>query len=148
MLNVRGSLKRVSFVIIGALGLALAGCGRESGKPDMAHAWSREPPGGLEPAGIPQLVSITFDDNFGLADPASAGGMNYILDFYKDRRNPPGTGNAENFDGAPIKTTFYYTSIYLIDSAVTVLRGKPGEDEMGRNRAAWTAAVQAGHEAA
>jgi peptidoglycan/xylan/chitin deacetylase (PgdA/CDA1 family) len=114
----------------------------------MAHAWSREPPGGLKPSGIPQLVSITFDDNFGLADPSSAGGMNYILDFYKDRRNPPGTGNAENFDGAPIKATFYYTSIYLIDSAMTVLRGKPGEDEMGRNRAAWTAAFQAGHEAA
>lgn len=110
--------------------------------------WSRRPPAGLSPKDVPQFVSITFDDNFGLADPSSSGGINAILDFYKSRKNPAGAGNPGNFDGAPIKATFYYTSIYVVDGSKKVLGGKSGEDQMARNRAAWSAAFQAGHEAA
>ncbi len=111
-------------------------------------AWSRKPPGNLNPKNIPQLVSITFDDNFGLADPAASGGIRYIIDFYKDKRNPAGNGNPQNFDGTPIKTSFFYTSIYVVDDSKKVLGGKPGEDHGGRNRSAWKDAFQAGHEAA
>jgi peptidoglycan/xylan/chitin deacetylase (PgdA/CDA1 family) len=92
-------------------------------------------------------VAITFDDNFGLADPAASGGVNDIVDFLNSKKNPAGTHNPDNFDGTPARTTFYFTTIYLIDEAHHVLGGKPGEDHRGRNRAAWTAAVQAGHEA-
>jgi peptidoglycan/xylan/chitin deacetylase (PgdA/CDA1 family) len=116
-------------------------------EPDFL-SWSRQPPGGLNPKNIPQFVSITFDDNFGLANPAAVGGMNYIIDFYKNKKNPAGTGNPKNFDGSPIKTSFYHTSIYIVDEKQIVLGGKSGEDHLGRNRKAWSAAFQFGHEAA
>lgn len=109
--------------------------------------WSRKPPGGLNPIYIPQFVSITFDDNFGLANPSATGGINYIVNFYKNKQNPAGTGNPDNFDGALIRASFYHTSIYLIDESKKVMGGKQGEDHSGRNRAAWTAAFQSGHEA-
>lgn len=109
--------------------------------------WSRRPPGDLRLKDIPQLVSITFDDNFGLAHPDAKGGIDFIVEFYKDRKNPAGSGNPDNFDGAPIKATFYHTSIYLVDESRKVLGGEPGEDQMGRNRKAWSAAFKAGHEA-
>jgi MYXO-CTERM domain-containing protein len=111
-------------------------------------AWSRNPPGGLDAKSIPQLVSITFDDNFGLADLSATGGIDDINAFYKDKKNPAGAGNPDNFDNTPIGATFYFTTIYLSDQSRTVLGGKPGEDNMGRNRKAWTTAFQNGHEAA
>ena len=101
--------------------------------------WSRKPPGGLEAKEIPQFVSITFDDNFGLADPRAEGGIPLIVDFYKGKKNA---------DGTLIGATFYHTSIYVVDSAKKVIGGKSGEDHEGRNRKAWAAALQAGHEAA
>jgi len=101
-------------------------------------AWSRKPPGGLQAKDVPQLVSITFDDNFGLADPRAKGGIPYIIDFYKGKKNA---------DGSPISVTFFHTSIYVVDSAKKVLGGKAGEDHEGRNRKAWSAALHAGHEA-
>ena len=58
------------------------------------------------------------------------------------------TGDVADFDNAPIRTTFFDTSIYMIDSSKHVLGGKFGEDEGGRNRAAWKAALLAGHELA
>lgn len=115
--------------------------------PATTLSWSRQPPGGLKPQEIPQFVSITFDDNFGLANPAATGGINYIIEFYKNRKNPAGAGNPDSFDGLPIAASFYHTSIYLIDETKKVLGGKSGEDHMGRNRAAWSAAFQSGHEA-
>jgi MYXO-CTERM domain-containing protein len=146
--------------LAGILALAAGGCGAESNstanepvgsiasKATGGLAWSHTPPGGLDPKNIPQLVSITFDDNFGLADPASVGGVNDINTFYKGKNNPAGAGNADDFDGKPIGATFYYTTIYLSDSSETVIGGKPGEDSMGRNRAAWSTAFENGHEAA
>ena len=110
--------------------------------------WSQSPPGGRAPADVPQLVAITFDDNFGLADPSATGGVDYIVDFFKGRKNPAGAGNAADFDGAPAHVSFFHTSIYLVDPSQHVLGGKPGEDNDGRNRAAWSAAFADGHEAA
>jgi MYXO-CTERM domain-containing protein len=147
--------------LVSLLALAAAGCGAEPGsssgepptgtvsqKATAGLAWSHDPPGGLDPKSIPQLVSITFDDNFGLADPSSTGGINDINAFYKGKSNPTGANNPANFDGAPIGATFYYTTIYLSDSSETVIGGKPGEDSQGRNRAAWKTAFENGHEAA
>src|SRR5262249_53424398 len=99
------------------------------------------------PKNIPQFVSITFDDNFGSAFPNATGGMDSIINFYKIRKNPAGSGNAANFDGMPIHASFYYTSIYLIDDSKKVLTGKPGEDHHGLNRKAWIAAFLSGNEA-
>ena len=114
----------------------------------FAQTALHQPPGNHKAQEVPQLVAITFDDNFGLAHPKASGGMDYIVNFYKNKRNPNGTGNPANFDGAPIRTTFYYTSIYVVDHEKKVLGGKPGEDHSGRIRAAWSAACKAGHETA
>jgi hypothetical protein len=159
--------------------LALAACGGGSSSPDGAppgtpdastspdatppppapdagpgQPWSREPPGTRPAAQVPQLVAISFDDNFGLADPVARGGVNDVVTFFKNKTNPPGpiTGkggpSAHDFDGAPAHVSFFFTSIYVVDDAKTVLGGKPGEDHMGRNRAAWSAAFHDGHEVA
>src|SRR5262245_55948061 len=62
--------------------------------PGPAHAWSRMPPAGLSPAEVPQLVAITFDDNFGLAHPSSVGGVSDIVAWYHGKKNPAGQGKA------------------------------------------------------
>ena len=140
--------------------LAMPGCGAQVGtfaseptasarsKVVTSLAWSHNPPGGRDPKTIPQLVAVTFDDNFGLAAANATGGMNDINAFYAGKNNPAGDGNPDNFDGTPIGTTFYYTTIYISPSTETVGGGKPGEDSGGRNRKAWTTAFQNGHEAA
>jgi peptidoglycan/xylan/chitin deacetylase (PgdA/CDA1 family) len=145
---------------LSALGLACTGsAGRAGGQGSTdaesrssaaavaAVAWSHHPPGGKKAEDVPQLVTVTFDDNFGLADPGASGGVRDVVDFFANKNNPAGTHNPENFDATPARATFYFTTIYLADEAKQVLGGMPGEDRGGRNRAAWTAAVQAGHEA-
>src|SRR6188472_536185 len=68
-----------------------------------------------------QFVSITFDDNFGLAAPGAVGGVRAIVKYFAGKRNPAGRGNAADFDGFPIRTTFFDTSIYAVDSSRKVL---------------------------
>jgi hypothetical protein len=111
-------------------------------------AWSRQPPAGLKPAEVPQLVAITFYDNFGLAAHGLVGGVNAIVEYYAGKRNPMGTGDAADFGGAPIRTTFFDTAIYMVDSTTTVRGGTRGKDRSGRNLAAWRSAFAAGHEIA
>jgi peptidoglycan/xylan/chitin deacetylase (PgdA/CDA1 family) len=107
--------------------------------------WSRSPPGGRAPADVPQLVALTFDDNFGLAHPQAVGGVTEIVQYLDGKTNPAGAGKTADFDGAPVRVTFYHTAIYMVEAAREVL-GSRGEDVAGRNRAAWTAARVAGHE--
>lgn len=107
--------------------------------------WSRSPPGGRTPAQVPQLVALTFDDNFGLAHPEAVGGVTEIVEYLAGKTNPAGAGNAADFDGAPVRVSFYHTAIYMVEAGREVL-GSRGEDAAGRNRAAWTAARIAGHE--
>ena len=116
--------------------------------PSTEAPWSRMPPAGLKPAEVPQFVAVTFDDNFGLAVPGSVGGVSAIVEFYAGKHNPVGRGNPADFDGVPIRATFFDTSIYMVDSSKMVLGGKRGEDQGGRNRAAWRSAVEAGAETA
>jgi peptidoglycan/xylan/chitin deacetylase (PgdA/CDA1 family) len=116
--------------------------------PSRGTAWSRIPPASLKPAEVPQFVSVTFDDNFGLAAPGAVGGVSAIVEYYAGRRNPVGRESAADFDGAPIRATLFDTSIYMVDSSKTVLSGNQGEDKKGRNRAAWKSTVAAGHEIA
>jgi hypothetical protein len=88
---------------------------------------------------VPQFVAISFDDNFGEAQAGAIGGVSAIVAHMNGKKNP---------DDSPALVTFFHTSIYMVDGAKTVLGGKQGEDIQGRNRAAWTAAFQAGHEVA
>jgi peptidoglycan/xylan/chitin deacetylase (PgdA/CDA1 family) len=140
-----------------ALAALAVGCGSErgawkEGSSDLTGsvtslaqgpvAWSHDPPGGLKPNQVPQLVSVTFDDNFGLANtagnPTWGGGINYINDFWGKHKNPAGSGNAATFDGAGIKATFYYTTSNI----------SAGDDPDHLNRDARTKAFMLGHEAA
>jgi Polysaccharide deacetylase len=120
----------------------------EVSSPGQEMPWSRMPPAGRDPAHVPQFVTVTFDDNFGLALPGSVGGVRAIVKYYAGKYNPAGKRNAADFDGAPIRATFFDTSIYIVDSSKKVIGGKEGQDEKGRNRAAWKSALVAGHEIA
>jgi len=146
--------KTLLFRLVGALALLLlsrpdsVSAAGKSTVPIATAAWSRSPPGGRTPSTVPQLVAITFDDNFGLASPNATGGVRSIVDFYAGRHNPSGTGVASDFDGALIRATFFGASVYMVDSSTKVLGGHSGEDREGRNRAAWKSALVAGHEMA
>ncbi|HEX3776290.1 MAG TPA: polysaccharide deacetylase family protein [Polyangiaceae bacterium] len=96
--------------------------------------WSESPPAQLLPAEAPQFVAVTFDDNFisGLGD--VTGGMTFVTDLLRNKLNPPGNGTAGTFDGTPVRTTFFFTSLYI-------------ETDDG-NRTAWRTAVTDGHEPA
>jgi hypothetical protein len=136
-----------------ALGLMAIGCGAPAGAEGVdtesignsaaavrpSLGFSRMPPGGLQPSQVPQFVSITFDDNFGLEEAgAPGGGINFINAFWGSHKNPAGTGNPATFDGTSLLTSFYYTTTYI----------SPTDDPDGLNKKAWTAAFAAGHEAA
>src|SRR5262249_13969465 len=135
------STKRVvrSFSILtAALGLAAAGCGSDTqtnsssgNKPVLGTtrsaatgpasnlAFCRQPPGGLKPNQVPQLVSITFDDNFGIEDATGEGGIPWIMSAWKAHQNPSGgtlatfAGNSNNFNDADRLASFYVTTNYM-----------------------------------
>src|SRR5690348_15389865 len=126
-------MKRVAilaFILAGALSaLSLSllqegsSFGAEIKAATPAIPWSRRPPAGLDPAEVPQFVAITFDDNFGVAD----RGAPPIVEFFSDKRNP-GSGRVNDFGGTPIATTFFDTSMYMVDESKNLLGGEPGED--------------------
>ena len=136
-------------VLIGALAASVATCSAVAGETAQTPAapWSRMPPAGLAPSDVPQLVAITFDDNFGLAAPRAVGGVSAVVEFYRGKHNPPPLRSGDN-GGAAITTTFFNTSVYMIDPAQSVIGGNRGEDRAGRNLAAWKSAAAAGHEMA
>jgi len=41
---------------------------------------------------VPQFVSITFDDNFGLAAPGAVGGVRAVVKYFAGKRNPESNG--------------------------------------------------------
>src|SRR6188472_2276208 len=53
--------------------------------PEGSSDWSRDPPGGKQPSEVPQLVAVTFDDNFGLANEQASGGVDAIVAFYEGK---------------------------------------------------------------
>jgi peptidoglycan/xylan/chitin deacetylase (PgdA/CDA1 family) len=99
------------------------GLGPWTGKDNVPP--SADPPGGLRPDQVPQLVAIGFDDN------QEAAGMNALTGLFRELKNPAGSGQADTFDGAPVRATFYITSSYGSNQAT--LRS-------------WITAFQDGHE--
>jgi hypothetical protein len=87
-------------------------------------AWSQSPPG-LHPLDVPQLVAVTFDDNF------APDGMAWATDFFRPLKNPGGAGLGSSFDGTPVRTSFFHNCVYLEDAGT---------------RQAWKTAAQDGHE--
>lgn len=86
---------------------------------------STNPPGGLSVEQSPQFVCIGFDDNY------YPDGMNWFLDFMKDKRNA---------DGSPAHVSFYVNTNNSFDIESTT-------DPMGPAlRKAWLDAQAQGHE--
>ncbi|KMQ50168.1 chitin deacetylase [Chitinispirillum alkaliphilum] len=85
--------------------------------------WSQQPPGGLSVEQVPMFVTISWDDNARSGDGALDTGsyytsMRWILEFMRDRKNPPGLGNAATYDGSPARASFYNNSTYMSAGAV------------------------------
>jgi peptidoglycan/xylan/chitin deacetylase (PgdA/CDA1 family) len=112
-----------------------------------AIPWSRLPPTALNLTEVPQFVAVTFDDNFGLAVKGANGVASPIVEFFSSKRNPR-SGRKNDFGGTPIATTFFDTSMYMVDGSKKVFGGNRGEDHDGRNLAAWKSALVAGNEIA
>ncbi|HTA93179.1 MAG TPA: polysaccharide deacetylase family protein [Polyangiaceae bacterium] len=106
----------------------------ESQRLNAPVPWSESPPDQFLVAEVPQFVAVTFDDNFvsGLGD--VKGGMTWVTDLLRDKTNPAGNGTSGTFDGTPVRTSFFFTSLYIETAA--------------DNRTAWQTAVTDGHEAA
>lgn len=137
------------FRVLGSLGalcglLVCAACDFSSSSEPTANAlsqrlnapvpWSQSPPDQFLVAEVPQFVAVTFDDNFvsGLGD--VKGGVTWVTDLLRDKTNPAGNGTTGTFDATPVRTSFFFTSLYIETAA--------------DNRTAWQTAVMDGHEAA
>lgn len=100
---------------------------------------SPQPPRGLVPSAVPQFLSIGWDDNgfSGLPGSGSTGALAWAMTLTRGRKNPPGEGNARNYDGAPLSMSFYLTSAFATR----------GRDEDPRYvRRAWEQLLAEGHE--
>jgi hypothetical protein len=73
------------------------------------------PPGGLAIQAVPQFITIGFDDNAfsGLKGSSCPGGVRFVLDLAKDKKNPAGKGNTRTYDSAPVHFSFYVVGEYL-----------------------------------
>lgn len=83
---------------------------------------SQDPPGGLRPEQVPQYVSLGFDDN-GVGE-----NIDWLLGELSSRRNPPGRGQKDTFDGTPLEVAFYLLGSH------------------GVGMVSWQKAYEAGHE--
>ncbi|MBW1895317.1 MAG: hypothetical protein JRI91_16740 [Deltaproteobacteria bacterium] len=70
---------------------------------------SYNPPGGLSMNRVPMFIAFGWDDN------QYADGMNWILDYLKDKKNPAGIGNAATFDRTPVLNTFFMKGLVDAD---------------------------------
>lgn len=81
---------------------------------------SQNPPGNLKAEQCPMFVTIGFDDNSqsGLDEkdptkiPDNPEGMLWAKEYFKDLKNPTGSGNIGTYDGTPVRVAFYNTSYY------------------------------------
>lgn len=90
-----------------------------------SHSASAQPPAGLAPARVPQFMLLGFDDN------PNVDCMNWFLDHAAPLKNPPGSGQAATYDGAPVRAIFYSNTGYWTNPALVAVHRR---------------AVEAGHE--
>ena len=103
------------------------------------QSYSQSPPDKIPSNKAPLYVSIGFDDNSvsGIAGSGGTGGMTWILDFLRNKKNQTGLGNSLTYDSTPARVSFFNTSKYqekeIVDNSVFVKR-------------AWNKALNDGHE--
>ena len=101
-------------------------------------AWSQSPPGGLSPSQVPLFVQLGFDDNQRSGSTTNPpGGMTWATNFFKNLRNPAGSGNAATFDNTLVRVSFYSNTTYISDGFV--------EDPVLVKKS-WRTALTDGHE--
>ncbi len=93
---------------------------------------SQNPPFGLKPSQVRQIVSFTFDDNSysGLPGSGADGGMAFVLDQF---------AKSKNRDGSPILGTFFLKGDNITDNDT---------EENSYVRRIWHRAAEEGHEIA
>jgi len=102
-------------------------------------AFSTSPPDPLQVHQVPQFIIFGFDDNgfSGLEDSGGTGGVRFILDLFGSRKNPPGIGNKNTYDGVQTHFSLYCLTRYIEDDET--------ENPVYIKRA-WREAVSKGHE--
>lgn len=101
--------------------------------------YSQLPPQGLAVEQVPLFVSIGFDDNgfSGIAGSGGTGGMAWILNYLRNKKNPVAMGNPLTYDSTPVRVSFFNTTMFqesfVSDDPVYVKR-------------AWNTAMNDGHE--
>lgn len=82
--------------------------------------FSQRPPGSLEVIEVPQFITFGFDDNgfSGLENSGGTGGVNFVIDLFTSRYNPPGTGNERTYDGAQTHFSMYCVTGYIDNSGI------------------------------
>jgi peptidoglycan/xylan/chitin deacetylase (PgdA/CDA1 family) len=89
-------------------------------------------PGGQDAADVPMFVSLGFDDN-GYAD-----GVNWILDFLREKKNA---------DDSAARISFYMTTGYVYDDTdVNSMYAEPTTGDTDEIVASWKKAYEDGHE--
>ncbi len=73
---------------------------------------SQKPPNNLAVSNVPQFLIFGYDDQ------ETRAGMQVVVDIFKQRKNPPGLGRKETFDGSPARCSFYTNTMYLDDAAL------------------------------
>ncbi len=61
---------------------------------------------------VPMFISLGFDDN-GIVDKKNGGGVTWIRNYLKDKKNPAGTGQKRTYDGSPMRASFYMCEAYI-----------------------------------
>ncbi|MCD6322110.1 MAG: hypothetical protein J7L77_03680 [Clostridiales bacterium] len=60
---------------------------------------------------VPMFICFGFDDN-GIADKKNGGGITWIGNYLKEKKNPAGTGNMRTYDDTLMRASFYMTEKY------------------------------------
>jgi peptidoglycan/xylan/chitin deacetylase (PgdA/CDA1 family) len=99
---------------------------------------SSQPPAGLSPKDVPLFVVFGFDDN-GHSGTDGSGGVHYVNELFRGRRNPTGRRFAGTFDSAPAHYTLYAETRFIAEKDTDAPENVKRE---------WRAAADAGHEIA
>jgi peptidoglycan/xylan/chitin deacetylase (PgdA/CDA1 family) len=88
---------------------------------------------------VPLFVVFGFDDNGISGRPGSgtSGGLRFVNDLFRGRRNPKGRDNPRTFDGHPARFSLYVVTRYI---------ERAQADAPEHVKLEWRAAIEAGHE--
>ncbi len=85
---------------------------------------------------VPMFICFGFDDN-GIVDKKNRGGITWIRNYLKNKKNPVGTGQKRTYDGALMKASFYMLGKYARER---------GYENYSDIREAWCNLYEDGHE--